>query len=133
MSDEKRDVVVPEGMLNAVTNSRIMIPGMHAPWAEDIVLQILEVALRWQRDNPPVPTMEQINSIRQVNLNGPDEDIYKPQFYCREWMRRMYDAPEPEVPEEIKDLLHTTIYNMEDNDCNKRIIESYRRGQKSGR
>jgi hypothetical protein len=42
------------------------------------------------------------------------------------WVLRMYLAPEPEVPEEIKDILDRTVKGDFD------VIEAFRRGQKAG-
>jgi hypothetical protein len=51
------------------------------------------------------------------------------------WVRRMYLTPEPEVPEEIKDLLltrgcHKDIEPFKD-ELNLRMAECFRRGQKT--
>jgi len=128
------DIKVPEGMLNAVTNSRIMIPGMHAPWAEEICLQILEVALRWQRENPPVPSLEQWASCLEDYTYGMVTEKMGA-VAASEWVRRMYDASEPEVPEAIKDLLLPNIESgyFKPEIVNERMAECYRRGLGSAR
>ncbi len=45
-----------------------------------------------------------------------------------QWQIRMFFSQEPEIPEEIKDLLWDNINVM----ANERIIEAFRRG-KAGR
>ena len=100
----------------------------------------LEAALRWLSEHPAAPTLEQIKSIKsQTSL----EEINPACVYhiCLEWQRRMFLAPEPEVPEAIKDLLLPTKFVDSDNNsrslsitaelANKHLIEAYKRGKDS--
>ena len=92
MSDEKK-YVVPEGMLRAAEESMRPIGGI--PFA--YIDRILEVAVRWLAENPIEPTKEQWSKLwtdtRSGGLHGGN---YK---MLSEWQRRMFLAPEPEVPE----------------------------------
>ena len=45
----------------------------------------------------------------------------------------MFLAPEPEVPEAIKDLLWSISGDKEDHEHNSAILEAYRRGLESNR
>ena len=85
--------------------------------------------IRWQAESPKVPTVEQEKSMYDAwRENG----RFKPEngammFAASEWQRRMYLAPEPEVPEEIKDLMWPNARSAGDHD--KSVIEAYRRGK----
>lgn len=49
-----------------------------------------------------------------------------------EWQRRMFLAPEPEVPEEVKDMLvEEHISRWRGEEVNEKVIEAFRRGQRS--
>ena len=52
--------------------------------------EFLEAALRWQSENPQVPTEQQLSDMAADAHVCMDEVI-------AEWQRRMYLAPEPEV------------------------------------
>jgi hypothetical protein len=104
---------VPDGMMVAA----------HVAHIHPTVLnEILEAALRWLSEHPIVPSTDDIGSMQDL-LNGYGIADWGP-ILCAEWQRRMLLAPEPEVPEEISDL----IRGREDDDL---IIEAYRRGQNS--
>lgn len=159
MSEEQ--YVVPDGMLKAASNviktSHSWIPNPHGgidrqcikcgaidfssageslcsgipPWRLE---KLLEAAIRWQAENPRVPTPQQ---KLEMAFRGPLNDVH---FLCAEWQRRMYLAPEPKAPEEIQDLLYShTIGGYRPkgtqalDQIDGRIIEAYRRGQKAGR
>jgi hypothetical protein len=48
-----------------------------------------------------------------------------------EWIRRMYDAPEPEVPEPVKEILMKRgLIDWNSSEC-AIAVEAYRRGQQS--
>jgi hypothetical protein len=110
-------IVVPDGMLKAAMAAR----NAHFIGDDKRIELILEEALRWQSENPKVPTEKEWAACLQDA--------------CREgsgispvmaWVLRMYLAPEPEVPEEIKDILDRTVKGDFD------VIEAFRRGQKAG-
>lgn len=129
----ERRYKVPEGMLDAAYGEY--------PWpadwtVEQCVKKGVEASLRWLSENPIVPTDEQI--LEMEKLHQSDCSLWNRfgssnnhAYYCYEWQRRMFLAPpEPEVLEEIKDLLDSTddpIFNG----WKKKILEAYRRGQRS--
>jgi hypothetical protein len=128
----KKQCVVPEGMLKAAHEANF---SLDAP-----VRQIVEAALRWQSENPIVPTQEQYEELhKKWRYDGITKASSAIEFQriCRAWQRQMHLAPEPEVPEDIKDLLMGSAYTpmtgmVELNpEWDKRIIEAYRRGQAS--
>ena len=130
MSDKK--YVVPEGMLKAALDSaRQTVQG--CPWQE-LATKAVEAALLWQSENPTVPTEEQMDALFSRH-SWLDKDSVR--FGAREWQRQMFLAPEPEVPEEINDLLmgpaYTSMTGMVElnHEWDKRIIEAYRRGRSS--
>ncbi len=135
-------IVVPEGMLKAVDAAWINAHGGPHPQAspkvakdiEDGIRFDLEAALRWLSENPIVPTMQELVSMQEAycrqQMSGEHNSMV---FVAVEWQRRMFLAPEPEVPEEIKDLFvgQETLDNK-GTEMNHRIHEAYRRGQKAG-
>ena len=105
------------------------------------ILETLKAFIRWQDDelakmikgNPYLnDRFYRSESLNENNVRtGFNEAITM--------VRHMYLAPEPEVPEEIQDLLYShTIgaYRPEGTEAldqiDGRIIEAYRRGQKAG-
>ena len=98
MSEKK--IVVPEGMLNAVAETKYgdQICSIEtAVSLRDGVRKDIEVALRWLSENPIMPTDEQLDEMEgdiryRVGVNF---DIQK---LISEWQRRMFFAPEPEAP-----------------------------------
>jgi hypothetical protein len=120
-------VEVPEGMLQA---GRAAYSGYVT--AEEGARRILEAALRWQSENPVVPTDSQAYELSGIGISTDKRSISRTgivttQGIVEEWQRRMYLAPEPEVPEEVKDLM----YKGGEMEVDKRIIEAYRRGRGS--
>jgi hypothetical protein len=202
-------IVVPDGMLKAAVDARMAIwehanDGYRNSWmgvsAEaSITAQesiALEAALRWQSENPIVPTDEQCDElINMIGANGRSLVRYPSRISKEqarnmlvEWVRRMYlapeptvqffdtafgrfeidnrvppgeirlydwngpvlmkhlrtpehwakhecgEQPEPDVPEEIKDLIHTKLPSTPEavvRLTNAEKIEAYRRGKQS--
>ena len=122
MSGQK--IVVPEGMLKAATPVYI----------NDIALvgSILQAALLWLSENPMVPTMKQAREIFMLKA-GFDFDLHEwVRWGACEWQRRMFLAPEPEVPEEIKDLLFGDgSFPRDRGGIDACILEAYKRGRES--
>jgi hypothetical protein len=121
----ERRIKVPDGMLKAVSENwpiRCMEDKAH-------VMATLEAALRWLSENPILPSPPQrINMSREFVTD-------KAWVLCEAWQRRMFIAPEPEVPEAVKDLLappgiHTN-FTVPNDIHDVQIIEAYRRGQHS--
>lgn len=123
MADRK--IVVPEGMLKAACNAYSVEPKLRS--RSDTVF-VLEAALLWLSENPIVPTAAWSDST----IRG--WDVLTEQSLIAailEWQRRMFLAPDMKVPREILDL-HVSDTEMGwDSPINKRIIEAFRRGQKS--
>ena len=93
----------------------------------------------WLSKNPILPTDEQLYStigslpVAMCDIVWTDRD----RAMIAEWQRRCFLAPEPEVPEEIKDLLwkNLKVNGIELDSMveplNKTILEAFRRGQRS--
>ena len=117
----ERRVVVPDGMLKAAVPC--YLPD------RQLVHSILEAALLWLSENPIVPTSEQLHSIigklpvAMCDIVWTERD----RALIAEWQRRMFLAPEPEVPEQIKDLWQA----QPTPDAKRRTIEAFRRGRGS--
>jgi hypothetical protein len=138
MSEKK--YIVPAGMLDATFS--------HAPMVtcKASMRDALEAALRWWSKNPTVPTTDQAMEIGKKFSNQPSVCDYVMQV-CVEWQRRCFLAPEPEVPEEIKDLLYSECEQRHERigcsdpkeagrfitESDRRVLEAYRRGQESGK
>lgn len=132
MSDKK--IVVPQGMRKAVINA-----GVFATTDEQ-----LEAALCWLSENPIVPTMAQYDAIGDEMTRAGYQ--FTPWNFAIAWQRRMFLAPEPMVPEAVKDLLCPDLgretftgevyqashwLSTNDAEVNRRILEAFRRGQAS--
>lgn len=134
MSEKK--IVVPTGMIEAAHVAWQMHP-IRGYDPDDAINKALEAAIRWLSENPIVPTRKQWDEIGaspevygHVYSNSDEAEIE----LCVAWQRRMFLAPEPEIPEAVKDLLEfwIDIGNAEtSSDTNRRILEAYRRGQKN--
>lgn len=115
---EGKKIVVPEGMLKAAREA-----GRLTSWDS---YSMLAAALLWLSENPIVPTGLVESDMYSEWKKG--HDLLYPMWVLREWQRRMFLTPEPEVPEEIKDLVEGMSWNTT---TPKAIIEAFRRGQKS--
>jgi hypothetical protein len=140
---EKR-YLVPEGMWHAAE---------HAAECGFTQRQILEAALRWWSENPIMPKDDQLDEMicdnpiimKFISDEAEDSELdaavdkYRVLFsvmlhsLMSEWQRRMFLAPNPEVPEAVKDLLLPcdTVIQQPAKDRNADILEAYRRGKKS--
>ena len=110
-------------------------------WPNDMKRIAIEAALLWQRENPPVPTDGEVTNAG-IKANGfcPNQSAKLEGFrygvvWMVEWVRRIYDAPEPEVPDEIKCFLATKPHNFLSDELvdahNRELIEVFHLGQKS--
>lgn len=145
MSDRK--INVPEGMLKsalgAVNNKRTV----HCPACDlnDLGL-ILEAALLWQRENLIEPTEGQIELfLRGQGITDTGYYFSTLRSFGLYFQRCLYDAPETDVPEEVRELLwadprypdgiwylpvdESKPYTSETLHHNKQVLEAYRRGQ----
>ena len=135
-------IKVPEGMLVAAHNA----PGLEREGNRYYYITCgLKAALHWLSEHPIVPTEAQVMEILQErvasgHITGEEYCAIPPatvRFCIAEWERHMFDAPEPEVPEEIKDMLLDARASDSER-CffkpsvyNERIVEAYHRGQKN--
>jgi len=138
---QERSIKIPEGMLNVAlqkaheTRSFGVVP----------IRDVLEAALRWLSENPIVPTDEQAADLYNANLDIDYSKKYDATHaVVVEWQRRMFLSPEPEIPEDVKDLgicskLEQSSQHWDwsgrEGDLEKVVeqiaIEAYRRGQRS--
>jgi hypothetical protein len=127
-TETKTKIVVPEGMLGAVLGN-----DLHALYTVNLVTTMIERALRWLSENPIEPTPG-FGSRFMRTLGGYHETEKLVEWGAAEWQRRMFLAPEPEVPEELKDLLEgmKSMPTLEREWATRVALESYRRG-KDGR
>lgn len=128
----ERLIVVPEGMLDA-------IDGILFTTERSRVKAVLIIALRWLSEHPIVPTEAQWEECcaewqkSRDPMDSPSmENIYPI------WQRRMFLAPEPAVPEAIKDLLWKHIpsddkFQTASDLHNTLVLAAYVRGQKAGK
>jgi hypothetical protein len=89
---------------------------------------VLEAALLWQRENPPVPSYGETKRIWMET--GLCNEVGDEELRCiaAEWIRRMYDAPEPEESFEEK----LNALNVEINKIGMTKAIEILRNQKAG-
>jgi len=91
--DMSRRYVVPEEGLNAAVDAQELR-------CDPVITKIgLEAFIRWQSENPRVPTLEQLWSCGK-DAGGQTNAFDGTIAMIAAWLRRMYLAPKPEVPEE---------------------------------
>ena len=122
----EKKYVVPEGGLKAAVDAAFKHARENRPSGADTggVKVAVEAFIRWQSENPRVPTKDQQENL--IKISSADGQTYI-QWVVVRWIQDMYLVPEPEVPEEIKDLISN--YSDEDQRANKKILEAYRRGR----
>lgn len=142
----EQKIVVPDGMLAAAwqdiaaaMKERIFV-GVIGGVAELHVARIaVEAALRWLSENPIVPTDEQWRALNEER-QWPDNSNRR-RWLVIEWQRRMFLAPEPEIPNEIEDLLPfppdvvipgDDLYRQVKAHLDNVATQAFRRGQKAG-
>ena len=133
MSEPK--YVVPEGMLKAVQDKIRQEITQGPSNSQDYFVTIIEAALRWQSENPPVPTDAQLDALMEEFVEQCTETCSN-RYIPVEWIRRMYLVPEPEEPESVdavKDLMFGIPYTgnntASEQAHNFAILEAYRRGK----
>lgn len=125
-----KKIKVPEGMLEAAMRAS-MEAGLGIGPSTELVIPI-EAALLWLTEHPIVPADEQLDSLL-YDFGLQDHENAKPyskaQARCLVvgWQRRMFLAPEPEVPEAIKDLMDQYCSESYRGD----LLEAYHRGLRS--
>ena len=119
MSETK--IEVPEGMLGAAVS---VLPKCHCDECITGTRTVLEAALRWQRDNAPLPSAEFVAEFMKLGWSVPPLALRD--FGCR-YARCMYDAPEPEyIGEEKLENFCGRFQRIDE-----AVREAYRRGQRS--
>jgi hypothetical protein len=128
---EKR-YVTPDAMLDVVY-STIENSGLEFGEGEKLlVCAALDASIKWLAENPIVPTEQEYRDF------GVKFDFQGVKCIA-EWQRRMFLAPEPEVPEAIKDLMcggsgaETGTPEQAQARVNARILTAYHRGQRAGK
>lgn len=127
MSEKK--IVVPEGMLKAALNTwnrhHLVDPELRSAWTME---RLLEAALEWWSENPFAPTDEQANEFL-----GCGRDKIWACDIIDIWQRRMFRAPEQEIPEEVEDLFLGTEHDRSGSTIRRAVVEAYRIGIRDGK
>ncbi len=127
MSDDR--IVVPDGMWRAFRGRYVSLP-LTPETFEQQQLAALEAALRWLDGR--LEEMCHSNTYRgRLSSHAAMVEVWREGIGE---VRRMFIAPEPEVPEEIKDLQYEWLCNVQQaciDAINGRIQEAYRRGKES--
>ena len=132
MSDKK--YVVPEEGLKAARDAVAAGEMLeHSTRSKDLLQTALEAFIRWQSESPRVPSVRDIQEmVAAFNGQSLEQSDCLRSFLPIEWQRRMYLAPEPEVPEEIKDLLvNPVIGAINGEQINDRVLQAFQRGKAS--
>ena len=128
MSEKK--FVIPEKMLIAAV---LEAANKDLHGEENVRLGRLHLrgALRWL--DGELGNDSNINRYCDENFKGYDGTAQRIGFRMGiDYVRRTFLAPEPEMPEEIKDLLwKDDEYSHKDAEVSSRLAEAYRRGQQS--
>lgn len=145
-------IVVPEGMLKAAedvlhgkaweatsSEGRQDTAMFTLSEAQDIAAPMLATALHWLSEHPVVPCDGESRRIWEETGLCNDIGDGELRAIVIERQRRMFLAPEPEVPEALKDLLWAkhagTRVNYDKatfvDQHNEGLIEAYRRGRES--
>ena len=118
---------VPEGMIRCAVDATCDFRGNHY---EPAIRPALEAALLWLSEHPQVPTDEQLHEFYAGECEAGVSFEFLQRF-SDWWQRRCFVQEEPEIPEEIKDLLCANA-TMDRKERNERILEAYRRGLTRG-
>jgi len=121
-------IKVPEGMLDAVLEAQ-------GPSCDPVITKsALEAALRWLSENPIGPTQKQSRDLYRDVPQGLLVDEV-PSWYAEEWQRRMFLAPELEIPKDVSDIISWfTVYcgeHPEFEEIKREVVIAFRRGQES--
>jgi hypothetical protein len=130
----EKKIVVPEGMLRATWNAMEEHMQTHnfvgcVPGSMCSLTVGIEAALLWWSENPIVPTLEQAAELWRVT-NGTLKDTW-PVSIAVEWQRRMFLAPEPKMPDAVKQLLKESCGSGMSVEA--LIVEAYNRGLKGAK
>jgi hypothetical protein len=139
MSEYHYYYVVPEKIVQKVAEIASKNGGCRLPYDEYQI--ICDAFAQVQAENPIDPTAEQFKAMSRlarimVNGSSPASTLYH-RALLKAFQIEMYFAPEPEVPEEIKNEFFWKINPLEDgkievaDEHNRVVVEVYRRGQKA--
>lgn len=126
---------IPEGMLNAFTTGTQFGTIQDGTYRHNPIAG-LEAALQWLAENPVVPPKGW--GIVCLHAHGGYKNVEdRMEDAAVEWQRRMFLAPEPEIPEEIRDLMWSEAlyfndpnYHLAVPKVNETILQAFIRGQK---
>lgn len=119
----EKKIVVPEGMLKAACGAtRGITTGQ---WA--ILRDGLEAALLWLSGQDPTQFEFDYAYEEAMRMSVPQGNFLGGWAACVKWQRNRFLAPDPEIPEEIKDLFMDP--GPFGDAVNKAITEAYRRGK----
>lgn len=124
----KKEIALPKGMLEAFEETFVKV-GNHSTLNLIAGTYGLIAAVRWLSENPILPTEKQLREMEDRELgklaldNG---DRFTEVGVIRAWQKRMFLAPEPPFPPEIRDLMGD--YCAEGS-IGSLIVEAYRRGR----
>jgi len=136
-----KKIVVPEEMKKAAIDDWY-IRGRELS-IEDRVDSVLRAALGWLADNPIVPSSIDVTEMVEARAAF-DRPPIAPFFYAVEWQRRMFLAPEPEVPkvsDEEREIIDAWLKRYQKNGQRVGLVgnamagdliqelEAYRRGR----
>lgn len=112
MSEKRYNV--PDGMMKAaISRHDAIFPGFVRSHRDiDGISAIVEAVLRYQAENPAVPTNEQAARLTEIYSDTLEPHSERLKIVVKEWQRRAYLVVEPEIPEAIKDLLDPVDQEM---------------------
>jgi len=138
----ERKLVVPEGMIKAISDRQCKIWG--ASQGDDFIRDLLLPAVEWLTDNPAI-TAPSIVDCKKLYVNFlaakrtiKDSGIFQEKDIdaialgtpIAEWRGLMFLAPELELPNEIKGLLWPITYrNSTTIEHNKAVIAAFEAGK----
>jgi hypothetical protein len=127
--------LVPDGMKQAAALAWRQTPAVYG--GEAALNAGLEAALRWQAENPRVPTLAETEVMRR-QFHCTDKPLQVYQNVAVEWQLRMYRAPEPQMPAAIKDMQGIYLLGLSsqrelDILVDQIKMEAYNRGLKDGK
>ena len=116
----KMKIVVPEEMLEETLRDKGFLDWMKMtgkPLDEaqycQLVKEVVKAALRWQIENPRVPTDEDLEVLQRDAEGKVDLGFARRKWYITEWQRQMFLAPKPEERDIFQSLKGRTFTQEE--------------------
>jgi hypothetical protein len=128
----KRKIVVPEEMLRAAV--AVVSGGIYAP----VLKSVIEAALDWLTDDKNIVSLLPPDTLTKIAKRVPGRMLTQTTalLAVHVGLEEMFLSPEPEFPEEIKDLL---LYGADfihgqnaADEANKNILKAFRIGKEAG-